>query len=159
MVDKNIGNAFFEASKEKRKSRIFDELFADPEIFVKILHFIVPKVTMELQAVTTGLFAEIEVKIAEINLREKQYLFDQFKFLNDEKKELVILKKKASWFQSKEITNIEKDILITLDNRLLSTQQEMSKLTSYTDELRNIGKESQPLKITSSSLEMIVSLF
>jgi hypothetical protein len=37
MVDKNIGNAFFKASKEKRKSRIFDELFADPEIFVKIL--------------------------------------------------------------------------------------------------------------------------
>lgn len=37
MVDKSIGNAFFEASKEKRKSIIFDELFADPEIFVKIL--------------------------------------------------------------------------------------------------------------------------
>jgi hypothetical protein len=37
MVDKNIGNAFFEASKEKRKLRIFDELFADPEIFVRIL--------------------------------------------------------------------------------------------------------------------------
>ncbi|MDX2082980.1 MAG: hypothetical protein SFV53_03220 [Rickettsiales bacterium] len=37
MVDKNIGDAFFKASKEKRKSRIFDELFADPEIFKKIL--------------------------------------------------------------------------------------------------------------------------
>lgn len=37
MVDKNIGDAFFKASKEKRKSRIFDELFLDPEIFTKIL--------------------------------------------------------------------------------------------------------------------------
>ncbi len=37
MVDKNIGDAFFKASKEDRKSRIFDELFADPEIFIKIL--------------------------------------------------------------------------------------------------------------------------
>ncbi len=37
IVDKNIGNAFFEASKDDRKSRIFDELFADPEIFIKIL--------------------------------------------------------------------------------------------------------------------------
>lgn len=37
IVDKNIGNAFFEASKDDRKTRIFDELFADPEIFIKIL--------------------------------------------------------------------------------------------------------------------------
>ena len=37
MVDKNIGNAFFEASKDDRKERIFDDLFSDPEIFIKIL--------------------------------------------------------------------------------------------------------------------------
>lgn len=37
MVDKNIGNAFFEASKDERKERIFDDLFLDPEIFIKIL--------------------------------------------------------------------------------------------------------------------------
>lgn len=37
IVDKNIGTAFFAASKENRKQRIFDDLFTDPEIFIKIL--------------------------------------------------------------------------------------------------------------------------
>jgi hypothetical protein len=37
MVDRDIGEAFFKASKDDRKQRIFDELFTDPEILIKIL--------------------------------------------------------------------------------------------------------------------------